>query len=352
MRADRLGVGDSDDWSSTGARDGTSRGWARVHRTCPLPRHHHLIAMALLNQAGKKSRQVLLIDDDRLQFRITLAHFAAFQGDVYELHWAGSYEEGIAKLLSGVYAACLLDYQLGERDGLQLIQEALEQECRTPIVFLTAETADRIDIAAMNAGALDYLVKVEITPRMLERSLRYAMKLADTLEALRRLATRDELTGLLNRREFERILQEEVERALRFGHALSLIMIDVDRFKSINDAHGHPAGDAVLREVARRVLGRVRSVDRVARVGGEEFGLILVQSDRAMGFGIAQQVCAAVRHDPMRVDEGRTLRVTISAGVAALQGVTVTPAALVAAADKALYAAKAAGRDRAMAAGE
>ncbi len=160
-------------------------------------------------------RRLLLIDDDRLQFRLVTAQFKNFVGEQYELDWASTYEEGLQKLLGGTHAACLLDYQLGERDGLQLIREAVAQGCRTPIVFLTAETAERVDIAAMNAGALDYLVKGEITPRMIERSIRYALKLGDTLEALRRLATRDQLTGLLNRREFERILTEEDERVRR-----------------------------------------------------------------------------------------------------------------------------------------
>ena len=122
------------------------------------------------------SRQVLLIDDDRMQYRVVQGVFASFQTDVYELDWAQTYDEGIGKLISGRYAACLLDYQLGDRDGLELIREAVARGCRTPIIFLTAETADRVDIAAMNAGALDYLVKGEITPRMLERSLRYATK--------------------------------------------------------------------------------------------------------------------------------------------------------------------------------
>src|SRR6185503_9755030 len=133
--------------------------------------------------------------------------------------------------------ACLLDYQLGDRDGLQLIREAVERECRTPIVFLTAETAHRVDVDAMNAGALDYLVKGEITPPALERSLRYALKLGDTLEELRRLATRDQLTGMLNRREFDRLLAQEQERAKRFGHSLALVMVDIDHFKSVNDRH-------------------------------------------------------------------------------------------------------------------
>src|ERR1019366_2143776 len=129
------------------------------------------------------------------------AYFQNFHVDSYELEWAGTFDEGLARLMSGEYAACLLDFQLGDRDGLQLIREAVGLGCRTPIVFLTAESAESVDINAMEAGALDYLVKGEINSRLLERSLRYALKLGDSLEALRRLATRDELTGLLNRRE-------------------------------------------------------------------------------------------------------------------------------------------------------
>lgn len=297
-------------------------------------------------------RKILLIDDDRLQFRVTHAHFQNFETDGYELEWAGTYDEGLAKLLEGDYAACLLDYQLGPRDGLQLIREAVVRGCRTPIVFLTAETAHRVDVEAMNAGALDYLVKGEITPRMLERSLRYALKLGETLEALRRLATRDELTGVLNRREFERILEEEQERALRFGHSLGLILADIDHFKAINDTHGHPTGDAVLREVTRRLTAQVRSVDRIARYGGEEFGLILMQTDLAGALGVASRICVAVSSEPVRVNETLTLNVALSAGVATLPLHAGTASELVAAADKALYAAKAGGRNRAMAAAE
>jgi two-component system cell cycle response regulator len=297
------------------------------------------------------ARKILLIDDDRLQYRITDAHLRNFATDTYELEWAETYEDGLAKLTSGAYAACLLDYQLGARDGLQLIREAVGLGCKTPIVFLTAETAHRVDVDAMNAGALDYLVKGEITPRMLERSLRYALKLGDTLEALRRLATRDQLTGVLNRREFERILEEEQERALRFGHSLALVMVDIDRFKMINDTHGHPVGDAVLREVARRLTAQLRTVDRAARYGGEEFGLILMQTDAAGALELARRICAAVAREPVWANETLALEVTVSAGAAALPEHAKTAAALVVAADKALYAAKGAGRNRAMAVG-
>ena len=298
------------------------------------------------------ARKVLLIDDDRLQFKITEGHLNTFQTERYELDWAGTYEEGLQKLLSGRYAACLLDYQLGDRDGLQLIREAVAQGCRTPIVFLTAETARRVDVEAMEAGALDYLVKGEFTPRMIERSLRYALKLGETLEALRRLATRDQLTGLLNRREFDRILEEERERAIRFGHKLALVLIDIDHFKAVNDTHGHPVGDAVLREVARRLSTQVRTVDRVARIGGEEFGLILMQTDREGAMETARRACGAMERDPFLATESLALNVTISAGAAVLPDDADAEATLIGAADKALYAAKARGRNRAVAVGE
>ncbi len=294
------------------------------------------------------ARKILLIDDDRLQFRLTQAHFKNFQGEHYELEWAETYENGLAELMANGHVACLLDYQLGERDGLQLIREAVALGCRTPIVFLTAETAERVDVAAMEAGALDYLVKGEITPRALERSLRYALKLGDTLEALRLLATRDPLTGLLNRREFDRIMTEEEERVRRFGHPLALVMVDVDHFKAVNDTHGHPAGDIVLREVARRVGGLVRSVDRVVRYGGEEFALILMQMDRAAAMEVAREVCVAIEREPVRVSGNLVLNLTVSAGVGTLPDDGKAGSELVVAADKALYAAKARGRNRAV----
>ncbi|PTY00366.1 diguanylate cyclase [Opitutus sp. ER46] len=295
-------------------------------------------------------RRVLLIDDDRAQFLLTGALLRQCSRDAYELDWAGTYEAGLQQLRTGAYAVCLLDYQLGPRDGLQLIREAVREGCRTPIVFLTAETSARVDCEAMDAGALDYLVKGEITPRLLERSLRYAMKLADTLEALRQLATVDELTGLKNRREFDRLLEEEQERALRFNQPLALLMADVDHFKMINDSHGHPVGDIALREVARRLRAQARNVDRVARYGGEEFAVLLVQADRVAALGVAERIRAAFELDPIPIAEGISLRVTISIGVASMPDDARTSLDLLREADEALYAAKAAGRNRVMAA--
>ncbi len=291
-------------------------------------------------------RKVLLIDDDRMQFRLTQQHFKSFRADSYELDWAATYEDGIEKLMSGGYAACLLDFQLGERDGLVLIREAIGRGCRVPIIFLTAESSERVDIEAMNAGALDYLVKGEISSRTLERSLRYALKLGDTLEALRLLATRDQLTSLLNRREFERILGEEKDRALRFAKSFALILIDIDHFKRVNDTHGHPVGDEVLRKIARRLESGVRSVDRVARIGGEEFAIVMMEATQAAALEIMRRVCASIERTPVHVAENLDLPITVSMGIAIFPHDTANGTDLVAAADKALYAAKSAGRNR------
>ena len=291
-------------------------------------------------------RRILLIDDDRLQFRLTHRMFDSFRGERFELEWSDNFEDGLARLLKENYTACLLDYQLGPRDGLELIAAAVAAGCHTPIVFLTAETSENVDTAAMNAGALDYLVKGEITPRSLERSLRYALKLGDTLGQLRQLATTDQLTGLLNRREFDRLLAEEVERALRFEHPFVLVLLDLDHFKDINDQHGHPAGDAVLRTVAARITGTVRTIDRVARIGGEEFAVLLMETSLEEAAAAAQRLVEVVRGEPISVGDGVRLPVTISVGGAVAPTHAKESAALIQAADNALYAAKRAGRNR------
>ncbi len=294
------------------------------------------------------TRRILLIDDDRLQFRLTQAHFKNFRGEVFDLDWAETYEEGLATLMEGKHVACLLDYQLGERNGLELIREAVEKGTTTPIIFLTAESSDRVDIQAMNAGALDYLVKGEISSRTLERSLRYALKLAETLEKLRQLATRDQLTGMLNRREFDRILAEEEERSRRFGHPFSLVLMDIDHFKKVNDTHGHQAGDLVLQAVAKRLGEVLRTVDRAARFGGEEFALIIMQADRKAALETAKRAVEAVARTPISIGADGELAVTISAGVAEVPADATTGAELVSASDKSLYSAKTHGRNRAV----
>lgn len=281
-------------------------------------------------------RKVLLIDDDRGQARIVEASFAKFTGEQFELHWASNYEAGLTALRDGSFAVCLLDYQLGPRSGLDLLREVVRLEIDTPVIFLTSESSGDVDTQALNLGAFDYLVKFELSPRALERSIRYSLKMHDTLAELRRLATRDQLTGLFNRREGVRLLDREVERARKFSRALSVLVVDVDHFKTINDTHGHATGDSVLQAVASAIESTVGDEGVAVRWGGDEFAAWLPHSDAVAASRMAESVLTAVR----------ALGCTVSIGVAEWNTSRESSAELIAAADAALYEAKAAGRDR------
>jgi two-component system cell cycle response regulator len=160
-----------------------------------------------------------------------------------------------------------------------------------------------------------------------------------------RLSVTDALTGLGNYRFFQQNLAREVDRAARFGRPLSLLMLDLDRFKQVNDAHGHQVGDAVLMQVADRIREEVREVDVVARYGGEEFVVVLPETGEEGAQQLAGRVCERIRGVPLHTSAG-DLEVTVSIGVAVYPEHGDSPSSLVRAADQALYVAKREGRDR------
>jgi diguanylate cyclase (GGDEF)-like protein len=164
------------------------------------------------------------------------------------------------------------------------------------------------------------------------------------LAQLARASRRDGLTGLPNRRAFDEELVREVARAERDGASVAVAVLDVDRFKEVNDTQGHAGGDAVLREIARRAAAAVRAGDLVARIGGEEFGLLLHGTDLPGALELAERVRSGVAAAPIVV-AGAPIPVTVSLGCAVLTR-GETPEALVARADASLYLAKRAGRDR------
>ncbi len=164
-------------------------------------------------------------------------------------------------------------------------------------------------------------------------------------EVQRRATSCDHLTGIGNRRAFFEAAEVELARDRRAPRELSLIMFDADHFKTINDTHGHPAGDAVLRHLAALLTGTFREVDVVARVGGEEFAVLLPSTDLSGAAAVAERLRAAVAAHPAVVD-GVPIHYTVSAGVASLDGSQTSLDALMKHADRALYAAKADGRNR------
>ncbi|QDL56560.1 diguanylate cyclase [Rhodoferax aquaticus] len=160
-------------------------------------------------------------------------------------------------------------------------------------------------------------------------------------------STRDELTGLLNRREFTRLAQAELARVARVPGPTSLVMVDADYFKRINDRHGHPVGDEVLQQLAKKLLAGVRTLDVVARMGGEEFVLLLPHTDAQGALALAEKLRTSLAQTPLQLRNGEDLWISASFGVSSLpQGQAGTLEAMYASADKALYAAKANGRNR------
>jgi diguanylate cyclase (GGDEF)-like protein len=169
--------------------------------------------------------------------------------------------------------------------------------------------------------------------------------IAETQET-RLLSVTDALTGLGNLRHLRDALRLEVERASRFGRALGVLMLDLDHFKTVNDRYGHRAGDAVLVEVARRVRGLVREVDRTFRQGGEEFVILLPETDVAGCVTVARRIRDAMRARPFSIRcVGVVVPVTVSIGIAVFPRHGLTEVEVLHAADLALYAAKTAGRD-------
>ena len=169
-----------------------------------------------------------------------------------------------------------------------------------------------------------------------------------TLEdRLRFMATRDNLTGLFNRGHFFELAEQELERARRHGHPISIVMLDVDHFKQFNDRYGHATGDEVLRSLADTLKKGLRSHDIPARFGGEEFLALLPETDHEEAFDVAERLRQRVEASPLRSDEHGTLTITASLGVSSGHGDELPPLdRLIESADQGLYASKKVGRNR------
>jgi len=251
-------------------------------------------------------------------------------------------QKGIEILHSGSFAAVITELRSSIMNGIKFIKEARKVSAGTNILVLTHYSFISSAIEAMEAGAYGYITKPLNTSEiriMVERAVEryFLLSTSDDKDYLVDLAVKDGLTGLFNRRYFNELINIEVNRVKRTPASLSLLMLDIDNFKNYNDTQGHPAGDELLKGVAKVLKSSVRAVDMVCRYGGEEFIIILPQTDKTGATIIAERI---------RVQVGLFFPTTISIGISSFPDDGKEIEQLVEKADNALYKAKQSGKNK------
>jgi two-component system cell cycle response regulator len=303
--------------------------------------------------AGRGGR--ILVVDDRRSSNERIARVLAGE---HKVDIETDPHEALFHAAEGDYDLLMISLGFENFDGLRLCSQvrSLERTRNVPIlVIVEAEDNARL-LRGLEIGINDYLVRPIDKNEMLARvrtqirKRRYGARLRDNVQMSMELALTDPLTGLYNRRYMESHVTTLVDQALARGKPLALLVIDIDYFKAVNDVHGHDAGDAVLREFATRLKKSIRGIDLACRYGGEEFVIVMPETDMAVAAIVAERIRRRIASEPFVIGNGATaLDVTISIGIAALSGVEDSAALILKRADQALYRAKRDGRNRVVA---
>lgn len=300
-----------------------------------------------------RQRQKILVVDDAETNLMILSNLLAEEGEIIS---ATDGVQAIALAESDLPDLILLDVSMPGMDGYEVCRR-LKSDIRTrdiPIVFVTGRTEDNDQEKGLSLGAIDYILK-PYSPLIVLARIRNHLALQKAHRDLKaanaeltRLATTDFLTGVWNRRRFMELGEAEVARVRRSGRSFGMAMMDVDHFKSVNDTHGHDAGDNVLRALAEACVDRLRNVDIVGRMGGEEFALILPETDPQGAMLTVERLREYLGGLAIPIDSG-TLNVTVSIGVTTVRDPSDTIEGALKRADEALYKAKGSGRNRTVA---
>ena len=286
--------------------------------------------------------RVLIADDDRLSARMLEANLKACGYEVTVVADGGQAWQ-ILQADERPHMA-ILDWMMPVLDGLQVCRKV--RQAHGPYVYillLTGNTAPDAVVTGMDAGADDYIRK-PFDPAELQARLRSGKRIVELEEKLRRQATLDALTGILNRGAIMERLTIEMDRAYREDQRLCVAMVDLDHFKKVNDTYGHTAGDTVLCEATRRMSSVLRPYDAIGRYGGEEFIIVFPRCQETNARTIAERVRRSISLEPIRVD-AQDISITASIGVAETWRAK-DPEIVIREADDALFRAKQGGRDR------
>ena len=305
---------------------------------------------ALAKALSGRSGRVLVVDDHPRSASRLLEVLSKFNDAFAERDPQGA----IQKLTEHNFDLLVVSLSLQGSDGLRLCSQvrSLDRTRHLPIIILVEPGDEARLLRGLDMGVNDYLmrpidrhellarVKTQIKRKRHSDFLRH--RLAESVEQ----SITDGLTNLHNRRYMEGHLKTLVTESLKAGRALSMLIADIDHFKQVNDTYGHDAGDVVLREFAVRLKRNTRGIDLACRLGGEEFVIIMPDTDIARAYQVGERLRAHVAAENFPIGNERTIRVTASVGIATLERGDDTPETIYKRADNALYAAKRRGRNR------
>ncbi|RXF74658.1 PleD family two-component system response regulator [Hansschlegelia zhihuaiae] len=306
--------------------------------------------MEAVSDTGEHGR-VLLVDDRELSSARIRDALAATQSVDVEVEP----HEALFRAADGDYDVAVVSLSLENFDALRLCAQirSLERTRMLPILLIADPEQHSRVLRGLEVGVTDYLMRPidanELVARVRTqvRRRRYTERLRANLQTSMELAITDGLTGLHNRRYMEMHLQALLDQAASRDRPLSALVVDIDFFKKVNDIHGHDAGDDVLREFSRRLKASVRGIDLAVRLGGEEFVVVMPETDGAVARIVAERIRTKTAAAPFQIRGGEaTLEVTVSVGVASFLGAEDDAGALLKRADVALYRAKTDGRNR------
>ncbi|MGE0084592.1 MAG: diguanylate cyclase [Desulfococcaceae bacterium] len=294
----------------------------------------------------KNNRQkILIVDDEPANIRI----LGSALKEEYNISFATGGEQAL-KIAGSDTDLILLDIMMADMNGYEVCRK-LKSSSKTrniPVIFITTMSNEEDETRGLDAGAVDYITK-PFSMAIVKARVRTHLELKRHRDMLEHLSSFDGLTGIPNRRRFDEFLEQEWKRAVRDASFLSLIMIDIDYFKSFNDTYGHCAGDDCLRKVAKTLAESVsRPSDLVARYGGEEFAAVLPKTDKEGAVFVAETMRKKIESlgIPHRKPETGG-RLTVSIGTATVIPTPNTElSALINCSDSALYDAKHSGRNQ------
>lgn len=299
----------------------------------------------------KENLSILIIDPQKSDHRMIRDSLDRSKVPA-SLQFVTSTERGLKEVARRRFDLVLTDHSLPMANAFHLLFELQQRELLIPVIVLTRDGEARVAREAFQRGVDDYLLKEELESISLFDVIGNAIEKRRGREEqvqreliLREQAERDGLTGLFNHRYFVDAVEREFARARRYRRPLSLLMIDLDGFKTINDTCGHPQGDQVLRQVARLILQSVRFVDVAARYGGDEFSIILPETDLRAAVRLGERIIREIKKNPF-LHEKRIFPLSASIGVATHRPAQNAVGNLIREADLALYEAKKKGRGR------